>query len=333
MGKVTFTEAEFASAAIKHRKALLMLPILALAETSAHMTGRPGIRHAERVGELVGDAQFAPYDPNNVTELSPEYKTRLLKTYFGSVIANFEPNSVVSTLLGQVGATKGDGLAKTPIALDVLALVAKRLGYNLNAHIWDAKRVDGGKTTATLFDGFDTITENEIAGGGISEKAKNLITVDEVTSDNAVDVAKSIVTSMTPELRAQECNLYCSYDFLDKYNLCYQKTVGSVPYNQQYENQFVEGSGKRLKFVPLSNKAGSSFLHASPAANMLLGYDQISDAESVFVREYRPFILSYVATMFFGTQFESIDPRRLMVCKIGKEAATTPSQGEDQNHE
>lgn len=336
MGKVTFTEAELASAAIKNRKKLLMIPILGLAETAAHMTGRPGIRYAERVGELVGDAQFAPYNPKNRTDLSPELKTRLLKTYFGSVVADFEPNSVVSTIYGSMGATKGDGQMKTPVALDVLALVAKRLGYNLNAHIWDAKRNDSGKKTVDLFDGFDTITAQEITAGNIATDKKNLIEIDAVTSDNAVEVAKAIVSAMSPELRAQNCNLYCSYEFLDLYNANYQKVVGAVPYNQQYENQYVEGSGKRLKFVPLSNKAGSSFLHASPAENMLLGYDQMSDDENVLVKEYDPFVLSYVATMFFGTQFESIDPRRLIVAKIGAKAAggkgdtgdTTDSKGE-----
>ena len=31
--------------------------------------------------------------------------------------------------------------------------------------------------------------------------------------------------------------------------------------------------------------------------------------ESVDVKEYAPFILTYIATMFFGVQFESIDRR------------------------
>jgi hypothetical protein len=49
---------------------------------------------------------------------------------------------------------------------------------------------------------------------------------------------------------------------------------------------------------------------------MLVGYDQMSDAEDVMVKEYEPFILSYIATMFFGVQFESIDKRRLKVIEL-----------------
>jgi hypothetical protein len=43
------------------------------------------------------------------------------------------------------------------------------------------------------------------------------------------------------------------------------------------------------------------------------------------VKEYEPFILSYIATMFFGVQFESIDKRRLKVIEIGGTSAGTNS--------
>ena len=50
---------------------------------------------------------------------------------------------------------------------------------------------------------------------------------------------------------------------------------------------------------------------------MLIGYDQMGDMESVMVKEYEPFILSYIATMFFGCQFESIDKRRFKAIELG----------------
>ena len=49
---------------------------------------------------------------------------------------------------------------------------------------------------------------------------------------------------------------------------------------------------------------------------MLYGYDQMSDVESVMVKEYSPFILTYIATMFFGVQFESLDKSRLMAVEL-----------------
>ena len=61
---------------------------------------------------------------------------------------------------------------------------------------------------------------------------------------------------------------------------------------------------------------------------MLVGYDQMGDTENVMVKEYEPFILSYIATMFFGCQFESIDKRRLKVIEIGAPAQGGANAGE-----
>ena len=73
-----------------------------------------------------------------------------------------------------------------------------------------------------------------------------------------------------------------------------------------------------LEIVPLYNKANSKYFHIAPKANMLVGYDQMGDMESVSVEQYEPFVLSYIATMFFGVQFESLDKRRLKVVELAE---------------
>ena len=205
----------------------------------------------------------------------------------------------------------------TPTARHVLALIAKNLSEHLNDAIWNGVRNAAGDTTADLFDGFDTITEKEIAAGSIAEAEGNYMKIDdEITAANAVDVAKSILFSLDPRLRSQDLYLYCSQDFVDKYNEGYLLTHGGIPYNNQYGQGAVEGSNGKLKFCPLYNKAGSKFMHVTTKANMLVGYDQMGDVENVMVKEYAPFILSYIATMFFGVQFETLDKRRFKTVEI-----------------
>lgn len=114
--------------------------------------------------------------------------------------------------------------------------------------------------------------------------------------------------------------MYCSQDFADKYNEGYLLTHAGINYNNQYNQTAVEGSNGKLILCPLANKADSKFIHVSPKINMLVGYDQMGDTETVMVKEYEPFILSYIATMFFGCQFESIDKRRMKVVEL-----TTPT--------
>lgn len=318
-GKFQFSLEEYQEAAVKYRSDLLMLPIIGIGDTLQFMTGRPGIRYKERVGNLSGDAQFGPYNPQRSVDFNLGIEFRDLETYFGSVVANFEPNSAISTLLGS-GATKGDGQMSTPTARHVLAKIAKSLSEHLNDAVWNGKRNASGNTTSDLFDGFDTITEKEIESGAIAAEEGNYMKIDtEVTAANAVDIAKSILFSLDPRLRKQELYLYCSQDFVDKYNEGYLLTHGGIPYNSQYGQGAVEGSDGKLKFCPLYNKAGSKFMHVSTKANMLVGYDQMGDVENVMVKEYAPFIISYIATMFFGVQFESIDKRRLKTIELAAE--------------
>lgn len=316
-GKLEFTLKEYQDAATKWRPDLLMLPIIGCQETLQYMTARPGIRYKEQVGAISGDAQFGPYDPSRSTDFNLKVDFRTLETYFGSVVANFEPNSAISTLLGQVGATKGDGQMTTPTAYHVLALIAQGLSKHLNEAIWAGKRNASGNTTLELFDGFDTITENEIAAGAISKEEGNYLKLtDEITTANAVDIAKEILFGLDPQLRSQDLYMFCTQDFADKYNEAYLMSHAGIPYNSSYEHNTVEGSNNRLHIVPLYNKEKSKFIHICPKSNMLVGFDQMGDKENVLVEKYHPFYLSFIATMFFGVQFESIDPRRFKCIEL-----------------
>ena len=330
MGKLTFTLQEYQEAAAIYRSDLLMLPIIGIENTLKYMTGRPGIRYKENVAAISGNAQFAPYKPSRRTDYNLNLDFRTLETYFGSVVANFEPNSAVSTLLGALGDTKGDGQMQTPTAMHVLALIAKSLSESLDNAIWRGKRDAMGDTTLDLFDGFDTITEADMAAGKIAAEEGNYLRItDPLTTATAVDIAKQVLFSLDPRLRAQTCYMYCSQDFADKYNEAYLLTHAGINYNNQYNQTAVEGSDGKLILCPLPNKAWSKFIHVSPKINMLVGYDQMGDVENVMVKEYEPFILSYIATMFFGVQFESVDKRRLKVVELadGSSSGTSDEQG------
>ena len=332
-GKLQFTLQEYQEAAHKWRKDLLMLPIIGIEETLKFMTGRPGIRYKESVAMLNGNAQFAPYKPARRSDFNLNLDFRTLETFFGSVVAQFEPNSAISTLLGAMGATKGDGQIQTPTAKHVLALIAKSLSGNLNNAIWNGVRNPSGDATADLFDGFDTITSKDITEGNVAAAKGNYMKLTEaITTANAVDVAKEILFSLDSHLRAQTCYLYCTQDFVDKYNEGYLLTHAGINYNNQYQQTAVEGSNGKLILCPLSNKEGSKFMHVSPKINMLVCYDQMGDMESVDVKEFEPFILSYIATMFFGVQFESVDKRRLKVIELaGSGSEQQPAQQPAQN--
>ncbi len=48
---------------------------------------------------------------------------------------------------------------------------------------------------------------------------------------------------------------------------------------------------------------------------MLVGLNQMGEDETVAVEKHKAFVLQFIMTMFFGCQFESISPERLLVAK------------------
>lgn len=320
MGKLQFTLEDFQKAAATFKKQLLRLPVLGINDTVQYMTPMPGVTYETIVGSSTVKAELAPYKAGRRTDANLDLQLRALRTYFGSVNADFEPNSAIQTLLGHKAAqAMGDAQSSTVTAREVLALIGKQVSASLNDCIWNAKRNESGDTTADLFDGFDTITQKEIAEGNISAEKKNYIKLTEaITADNAVDVLKRVLFSLDPQLRKEDCFLFCDYATADAYNEAYLMSHSGIVYNDRYNQVSVEGSNNKLTIVPLANKTGSKFIHIAPKANMLVGFDQMSDAENVLVKEYAPDVLTYMMRMFFGVQFESVDSRRLFVAELAE---------------
>lgn len=310
------SSSDLAKSAQKFRKELLMMPVIALDASLQHMSLRTGIRYKETVGELTGNIQFGPYDATRVDNAAVSITPRELETFFGSVIKNFDPNSVVSSIYGS-SITKGEGLKTTDISRQVVAYLAAQLGVNLNKSLWSAVRNASGTTTASLFNGFDTITNTEITAGNISAVKKNFLQLTEtITSSNAVEVLKTMFRGSSDELQGERVKMFLPKSIYNAYVDDYQATVGATPYNREFKKTFLEGSDDMCELVALPNKKDSQLIHLTPKSNMLIGVDQLGDKESISVEKHAALTLQFVATMFFGCQFESLAPERLFVAKL-----------------
>lgn len=321
-GATTENAIDLNKTAAKLRSKLLQLPLITCSTTFNHMTIRPGIRYAEVVGEMSGDMQFGPYSTTRKDTEDVVINPRELYTYFGSVVKEFDPNSVYKTIWGG-NITKGEGLKNTDITRQVLQFLLGKLGKNLNAHIWDAVRNETGSETKDLFNGFDTITAAEITAKTIGKEAGNLFEFSEaIDKTNAVDLLKAFYQTASDELQGDETDgsepkkLFIPRSVFNAYNEDYQMTVGAVPYNREYKKTFLEGTNDTVELVPLVNKKDSAFIHLTTKNNMLIGVNQQGEEEQITVEKYQPFTLTFVATMFFGCQFETIDKSRLLVGKL-----------------
>ena len=317
---ISFSDEEYQKAAEKWRQQLLLLPMLSCKDSLRFMTGIPGIRNKEHVGTAKSNAQFGPYKADKNSSSTTEVKYRELETFFGNVCEDFEPNLVVTMLLGQNASFLGEGQKTAPSAKLVIASVLKSLGESLHNVLFTAKRNAEGDTSADLFNGFITIADAEVTAENISEAKGNLLKITTGFSEaDALDVAKSIERKAHPVLRATEKFLYCSPEFADAYNDAYMLTHGGIVYNKKFEQAVVEGSNNKTTLAPLTCLAGSSKFFLAPKSNMLYGYDSLSDQERIQVDRFKPFMLTLSAAMFFGVQFYSIDPRMLLMVDVTKQ--------------
>lgn len=317
MPSINCTDQDFLTSARKYRKELLRLPVLRLLDVlKNNFTLRAGIRFEEKLYSVDADMQFGPYDPKRTEELSVDIAARTLKTFFGSVRREFDPNQFYKTVLGS-SITKGEALKNVEVARLVLSILSGKLGDHIARELFTAVRKDDGTTTHDLFNGFDTITATEITDGNLAVEKGNLFEfTDAIDSTNAVDLVKAFLRSGNDFLMSQEdLKLYMPYkvwyDYMDDYKI----TTGAISYNQSYRQIHPEGF-ENVTFVPMFQKKGSEFLQLTDKNNMLIGVNQTGEEESIVVEKHDVVLLTFFATIFFGCDYESIDPTRLLVGKL-----------------
>ena len=268
------------------------------------------------IGQLTGNIELGPYNARRVDDTGVEITPRVLETYLGSVVKRFDPNEAAKTVWGEAFA-QGEELTKAALVLQVLIYLSAQLGKNLDAALWTAARDASGDKTQNLFDGFDTITKKEIDASSISTTQGNLHEFTEAFSNtNTVDLLMKFYEGAAPELQAVETKLYIPHSVYNAYNRDYATRFGSTPYNHEYSKTFLEGTQNLCELVPLASKKGSEYVHLSTKKNMLYGYGAGMADENIAIEKYHEFLISFVATMYFGVQFETIAKESLFVGKI-----------------
>lgn len=292
------------------------MPVIAAEQTLGHMTPRPGVTRSETVGQISGDIDLGPYDPNRVDDSGVNIAGRTLDVYLGSVIKHFDVNAVAGSVYGILQA-QGAPLMEADVTRSVLDYLAGQLGKKLNMAVWSAKRNAAGTKTADLFDGFDTITAAEILAGTIAaDKGNYKKLAAAIDATNARDALNSIYAAASDELQGEETKMFVPFDVYRAYNENYAMTLGANPYNTEYKKTFLEGTQGLCEIVPLASKKGSKFIHLTTKGNMLYGYGAGLGDENIEVMDKHELLLSFVATMYFGVQFESISPERLLVAEL-----------------
>ncbi|WP_419033911.1 hypothetical protein [Dysgonomonas gadei] len=321
MANITITPDELKKSAQTFRKMLLTLPGISLQTSLPYVTMRTGVQYKSTVGEINDGSQFGPYDPTRKSG-DVTIKGRTLETFLGSVIKEFDPNTVLQSVYGSL-IIQGEALTRTDIVKAVLSAMMISLSSGLNDALFTAVRNDTGTVSKDLFNGFDTIAQSEITANNITAALGNLYTfADVIDSTNAVDLLKAYYRAAKDELKGVPTQMLVPFSVKEAYEDDYQATVGSVVYNKSFEKRYLEGSDGKCEIVALSNKAGSDIIQLTQKNNMIVGTGSGNDLETVDVDRFSAFQVTLSSAIIFGTQYESINAKKLLIGKLA--AAPTP---------
>lgn len=311
---------EYQQAAVQWSPTLLQLPFRSASDVLGLMTGCSGIRGKRHFQSVEGSSQFAPFKLDRKDSGSQvKFGDRVLETFEANVVDPFVPNSYATLLMGYKDKVIGEEIKNASTAALVLMKLSEARGAGLAQCALTGVRNGEGNSSVDICDGLVTIAKKEITAGNISTANGNYYQMQEAFSDvNACDIAKDIVRKLDPFMRRKDNMLLCSQAFADAYNESYLASHSGINYNKEYNQAYVEGSNGKVTLMPLPELEGSDKFILTDKSNMLWGTDNESDQSFVDVMRVDHYSLSFAANMWFGMQFHSIDPRKLMIVDVVK---------------
>lgn len=334
MAKIKIDEAvveDYQKTAVKWQPTLLDLPIRKASDVLQFMHGMTGLRGKMKLGTINADSQFAPFKKNRKSDADVNISYREIETFLGNVVEEFAPVDYAFLTMGYNDPILGEKIKNASTTALVLFHLAKARGQHIAQAVLTGVRNENGDTTLDLCDGLVTIAKKEITAGNISETVGNLIKLsDAFTMQNACDLLKEeVVFKLNPYLRQQNNILLCSPELVDMYNESYQATHANLNYNTAYNQPFVEGAHNLLTLVGIPEMSGVKHMILTQKDNMWWATDNKSDESFVDILRKDHYTLSSAANMFLGTQFRTIDPRRLTIIECAEpKKPVTPGTSE-----
>ncbi len=324
--QTTFTPQSLNESAQKYRTELLTMPMFALRAATQHMSMRTGIRFKEHIHELGGEFQMGNFDKYKMGSGATNIKQRTLETFLGNCVEPIDPVSIYKTLWGS-DLVHPSQQKNQPWTKRICAYIVAQIGEHMFDYMWTAKH-DPDDTTLTKkwFNGYCAIEDVEIAAGTMSAEAGNLCTIEAITPVNAEDVLKDFVWGSSAanatwggvhkKLRdAHGLKLFMSDRTKHNYEEAYQLNHGSLPYNLQYEKAHLDGK-QNIEFVALAN-VPDDYLCLTSRNNILTLWNQETSDEKFEVRNSLTshYDIDFLADLFFGTQYRSINKEMLCVAR------------------
>jgi hypothetical protein len=168
--------------------------------------------------------------------------------------------------------------------------------------IWSGVRNYATKTAVGIADGFLTLVTAQVADDTADFGA--YVDTGAITSSNAVDKLEEMKLAIPAELRMSPLKCFVSPVVYDYYCADYRASYGALPYNNQFNKTYLEGS--EIELVPRAGMGTSQRVIITPKDNIYIGFDLASDLNQITIEKAKR-VLNIMMDFSIGMNFARWD--------------------------
>lgn len=212
------------------------------------------------------------------------FGARILNARRISADVEIVPLDLYNSWLGQLAGAPPASPFDIPFEQFIMDAIAKQAQDDLEGAIWNGLYDNTGTSAADTMDGILQLVKGAVTSGEIP--AANVSAYTAISSSNALDQVKLVRSKIAPQYRNKPMYCFLSVANFDNYMDDYQATVGSVVYNKDYNQIFIEGTQTQLVAIPGMVGPDSDRILITPKENLVFGYDIEGAASNIITQEY-----------------------------------------------
>lgn len=212
------------------------------------------------------------------------FGARILNARRISADVEIVPLDLYNSWLGQLAGAPPASPFDVPFEQFIMDAIAKQAQDDLEGAIWNGLYDNTGTSAADTMDGILQLVKGAVTSGEIP--AANVSAYTAISSSNALDQVKLVRSKIAPQYRNKPMYCFLSVANFDNYMDDYQATVGSVVYNKDYNQIFIEGTQTQLVAIPGMVGPDSDRILITPKENLVFGYDIEGAASNIITQEY-----------------------------------------------
>ncbi len=304
--------------AIKYQKDLRYLPFAVLAAELGLLGIKlyPGIQNKHVLTNYLRSAGIArPYLQGTVEDSQlgkAEEKTLETHLAYANVKDNIQNYKTITVgpdvLLGK------NRSKRHPWQMLMLTSIIKTFSEDVLDALFHAIRNTGTRTPMGLFNGYNKLMDDAIAGGDVADANGNYFSTGAITTANAYEQLEGMYKALHPLLRKANTIMVMPYHIADKYDARFFELYKYKPVMDAHGRASIMASNGKCKIVRTPYQGGSRVYITLPG-NFHFGMDNMSDADFVSVRQ--PFIdpndVQFWIQAAYGTRIQTWHKKAFMV--------------------